>query len=63
MRQEATFLKIPHKPPDWNIIQDKFKIEELFDGLTELIHLKKKSGARGIEKLPNSFNQCIELIQ
>lgn len=39
VRQEAALLYVSHKPPDWNVIQDKFKVEQLLDGLTELVHL------------------------
>lgn len=39
VRQEAALLYVSHKPPDWNVIQDKFKVIQLLDGLTKLVHL------------------------
>lgn len=41
VRQEAALLDVSHKPPDRNVIQDKFKVEQLLDGLTELVHLTR----------------------
>lgn len=39
VRQEAALLYVSHKPPDWNVIQDKFKVVQLLNGLTQLVHL------------------------
>lgn len=39
VRQEAALLYVSHKPPDWNVIQDKLKVEQLLDGLAKLVHL------------------------
>lgn len=39
VRQEAALLYVSHKTPDWNVIQDKLKVEQLLDSLTKFVHL------------------------
>lgn len=40
VRQEATLLYVSHKAPDWNVVQDKFKVVQLLDGFTQLVYLR-----------------------
>lgn len=39
VRQEAALLDVSHKPPDRNVIQDEFEVEQLLNGLMELLYL------------------------
>lgn len=42
VRQETTLLYVSYKTPNWNIVQDKFKVVQLLNGLTKLVHLPRK---------------------
>lgn len=43
VRQEAALLYVSHKAPDWNVVQDKFKVVQLLDGFTQLVYLRHKN--------------------